>query len=73
MGAEVEEFDDGLRIPGWQKLHGASLESFGDHRIAMAFAVAALRAEGETEIKGADAAVISYPEFFETLARLTQR
>jgi 3-phosphoshikimate 1-carboxyvinyltransferase len=73
MGAEVEEFDDGLRIPGGQKLHGASLESFGDHRIAMAFAVAALRAEGETEIKGADAAVISYPEFFETLARLTQR
>jgi 3-phosphoshikimate 1-carboxyvinyltransferase len=64
MGARVEEFEDGLRIPGGQKLHGASLESFGDHRIAMAFAVAALAAEGETEIKGADAAVISYPEFF---------
>jgi len=73
MGAEVEEFDDGLRIPGGQKLHGASLESFGDHRIAMAFAVAALRAEGETEIKGADSAVISFPEFFNTLAGLTQR
>jgi len=73
MGAEVEEFDDGLRIHGDQKLRGASLESFGDHRIAMAFAVAALRAEGETEIKGADAAVISYPEFFDTLAGLTQR
>jgi 3-phosphoshikimate 1-carboxyvinyltransferase len=72
MGAEVEEFDDGLRIPGGQKLHGASLDSFGDHRIAMAFAVTALRAEGETEIKGADAAVISYPEFFDTLAGLTQ-
>ena len=67
MGAEVEEFDDGLRVPGGQKLQGASLDSFGDHRIAMAFAVAALRAEGETEIKGADAAVISFPEFFETL------
>ena len=67
MGAEVEEFDDGLRVPGGQKLQGASLDSYGDHRIAMAFAVAALRAEGETEIKGADAAVISFPEFFETL------
>jgi 3-phosphoshikimate 1-carboxyvinyltransferase len=72
MGAKVEEFDDGLRIPGGQKLHGASLDSFGDHRIAMAFAVAALRAEGETEIKGADAAVISYPEFFNTLEGLLQ-
>jgi 3-phosphoshikimate 1-carboxyvinyltransferase len=73
MGAKVEEFDDGLRIPGGQKLHGASLDSFGDHRIAMAFAVAALRAEGETEIKGADAAMISYPEFFNVLERLLER
>ena len=64
MGAEVEEREDGLRIPGRQSLHGAEIDSFGDHRIAMAFAVAALRAEGETVIKGADAAVISYPEFF---------
>ncbi len=72
MGAEVEEFDDGLKIPGGQKLHGASLESFGDHRIAMAFSVAALRAEGETEITGSDAAVISYPEFFEALESLLQ-
>jgi 3-phosphoshikimate 1-carboxyvinyltransferase len=73
MGAEVEELEDGLRVPGKQKLHGASLDSFGDHRIAMAFAVAALRAEGETEIKGADAAVISYPEFFDVLRSLTKR
>ena len=73
MGAEVEEFDDGLRIPGGQTLHGASLDSFGDHRIAMAFAVAALRAEGETEIRGADAAVISYPEFFDVFESLAQR
>lgn len=72
MGAEVEEFDDGLRIPGHQKLHGASLDSFGDHRIAMAFAVAALRAEGETEIRDAGAAVISFPEFFTTLDGLLQ-
>jgi 3-phosphoshikimate 1-carboxyvinyltransferase len=73
MGAEVEEFDDGLRVPGNQELHGASLDSFGDHRIAMAFAVAALRARGETEIKGADAAVISFPAFFETLEGLLRR
>jgi 3-phosphoshikimate 1-carboxyvinyltransferase len=73
MGAEVEEFDDGLRIPGKQKLHGASIDSFGDHRIAMAFSVAALRAQGETEIRGADAAVISYPEFFDVLETLVQR
>ncbi|HKW16807.1 MAG TPA: 3-phosphoshikimate 1-carboxyvinyltransferase [Terriglobales bacterium] len=73
MGAEVEEFDDGLRIPGRQRLHGASIDSFGDHRIAMAFAVAALRAQGETEIKGADAAVISYPDFFDVLESLVQR
>ena len=72
MGAEVEEFEDGLRVPGGQKLRGASLDSFGDHRIAMAFAVAALRAQGETEIRGADAAVISFPEFFETLAGIVQ-
>src|SRR5215469_708422 len=73
MGAEVEEFDDGLRIPGGQKLHGASLDSFGDHRIAMAFAVAALRAQGETEIQGAQAAMISYPEFFSVLDTLVER
>ena len=73
MGAKVEELEDGLRIPGRQKLHGASIDSFGDHRIAMAFAVAALRAGGETEIRGADAAVISYPEFFNALESLVQR
>ena len=73
MGAEVEEFEDGLRVPGGQQLHGVSVDSFGDHRIAMAFAVAALRTNGETEIKGADAAVISYPEFFNVLEGLAQR
>jgi 3-phosphoshikimate 1-carboxyvinyltransferase len=71
MGAEVEEKQDGLRIPGQQKLHGTQINSQGDHRIAMAFAIAALRAEGETTIHGADAAVISYPDFFETLETLT--
>jgi 3-phosphoshikimate 1-carboxyvinyltransferase len=73
MGAQVEDREDGLKITGGQKLHGAVIDSFGDHRIAMAFAVAALRAEGETEIRGADAAVISYPGFFRDLERLLQR
>jgi 3-phosphoshikimate 1-carboxyvinyltransferase len=73
MGAVVEERPDGVKIPGKQKLRGAELDSFGDHRIAMAFAVAGLRAEGETTIHRADAAVISYPEFFTTLEGMVQR
>lgn len=73
MGAEVEEREDGLKIGGKQTLHGADLDSHGDHRIAMAFAVAALRAEGETQIRGAESAAISYPAFFETLEQLAER
>ena len=73
MGAEVEERDDGLRIPGGQQLRGGEVDSLGDHRIAMAFAVAALRAEGETRIRGANAAVISYPGFFDALETVVQR
>jgi 3-phosphoshikimate 1-carboxyvinyltransferase len=73
MGAEVEERDDGLKIPGGQKLRGADIDSLGDHRIAMAFAVAALRADGETRIRGAEAAIISYPGFFDALASVVQR
>ncbi len=73
MGAECEEREDGLRVPGSQKLHGAEIDSGGDHRIAMAFAVAALRAEGETMIHGADSARISFPEFFEMLERVVER
>jgi 3-phosphoshikimate 1-carboxyvinyltransferase len=72
MGAEIEERPDGMRIPGKQHLHGAELDSFGDHRIAMAFAIAALRAEGETVIVGADAAGVSYPAFFEELKSLAE-
>ncbi len=71
MGAEVEERPDGMKIPGGQHLHGEELDSFGDHRIAMAFAVAALRAEGETTIRGSDAAGVSYPRFFEELGQIT--
>jgi 3-phosphoshikimate 1-carboxyvinyltransferase len=73
MGAQVEEFEDGLRVPGQQKLHGADIDSCADHRIAMAFAVAGLRAQGETRIHGAESANISYPGFFDTLESLIQR
>jgi 3-phosphoshikimate 1-carboxyvinyltransferase len=73
MGAEVEEFEDGLDIPGGQELHGATINSGGDHRIAMAFAVAALRAEGDTLIQGAESADISFPEFFDILDLVAER
>jgi 3-phosphoshikimate 1-carboxyvinyltransferase len=73
MGAEVDERADGLRIPGKQKLHGGEVDSHGDHRVAMAFAVAALRAQGETTIHGADAAGVSYPAFFQDLERVVRR
>ena len=73
MGAEVTEFEDGLDVPGGQKLHGATIDSGGDHRIAMAFSVAALRAEGETLIQGADSAAISFPEFFNLLDLVAER
>jgi 3-phosphoshikimate 1-carboxyvinyltransferase len=73
MGANVEEFEDGLDVPGNQPLHGATIDSGDDHRIAMAFSVAALRAQGETEIHGAECAAISFPEFFDFLDRITER
>ena len=73
MGAEVEEFEDGLDVPGGQQLHGAVIDSGGDHRIAMAFSVAALRAEGETLIQGAESAAISFPEFFDLLDLIAER
>lgn len=64
MGVEVEEFDEGLSVPGPTQLRGASVDSHGDHRIAMAFAVAALIADGETEIVDSECVAISFPEFF---------
>jgi 3-phosphoshikimate 1-carboxyvinyltransferase len=73
MGAEVTEHEDGMDVPGGQQLHGAQIDSGSDHRIAMAFSVAALRASGETEIHGAEAAAISFPEFFDYLDTLCQR
>ena len=73
MGAEVEEFDDGLRVAGPAILRGAKIQPHGDHRIAMAFAVAALLAEGETEITEADCVGVSFPEFFELLESVVER
>ena len=67
MGIDVEVFPDGLRVPGRQRFHAAEVDSFGDHRIAMAFAVAAQFADGESVLRGAEAAAVSFPEFFATL------
>jgi 3-phosphoshikimate 1-carboxyvinyltransferase len=73
MGAEVMEFEDGLDVPGGQTLHGATIDSGTDHRIAMAFSVAGLRATGDTLITGAEAAAISFPEFFDLLDAAVER
>jgi 3-phosphoshikimate 1-carboxyvinyltransferase len=72
MGAAVEEFQDGLRVEGRSagRLRGAKVDPAGDHRIAMALAIAALGAEGDTVIRNADCVAVSYPEFFATLDRL---
>jgi 3-phosphoshikimate 1-carboxyvinyltransferase len=71
MGAEVEEFPDGLRVAGQQKLRGVEIETRGDHRIAMAFTVAGLIADGPTLIRDSACVDVSFPDFFETLARVT--
>ena len=70
MGAYVTATDDGMIIEGGYPLHGAEIDSHLDHRIAMSFAVAALAAEGETQIKDADCVKISYPAFYEDLSKL---
>lgn len=70
MGAEVETFEDGMAITGPAALRGAVIDARGDHRIAMAFAIAGLLAEGETTILGAEAIATSYPEFENDLTRL---
>jgi 3-phosphoshikimate 1-carboxyvinyltransferase len=72
MGGEVEEFDDGMVIPGGQKLQGAQLDSYGDHRIAMAFAIAGLLAEsGETTIVNTACVNTSYPSFSQHLTKIS--
>jgi len=72
MGVQAEELPDGMIVPGRQKFRAARFDSFGDHRIAMAFAVAALRADGESVMDGAEAASVSFPEFWETLAGIAR-
>jgi 3-phosphoshikimate 1-carboxyvinyltransferase len=73
LGAACETGSDWLRVGGGQKLRGARLPSHGDHRIAMAFAVAGLLASGETVIEDAECASISFPDFYTTLERLAER
>ena len=75
MGAQVEERPDGLHVAGRRegRLRGAEIDPHGDHRIAMAFAVAALGAEGPSVIREADCVAISYPEFFAVLEKLVDR
>jgi 3-phosphoshikimate 1-carboxyvinyltransferase len=72
MGAEVEEFPDGLCVAGRQTLRGAEIDPHDDHRIAMAFAVAGLVAQGDTLIKNSACVDISFPDFFATLAKATE-
>jgi 3-phosphoshikimate 1-carboxyvinyltransferase len=71
MGGTIDEFEDGFAVSGPQRLSGARIASEGDHRIAMAFAIAGLMAEGTTEIVDADCASVSFPEFYDILAALT--
>ena len=73
MGATVEEHDDGLTILERTRLRGARINTRGDHRIAMAFTVAALISEGESEIVDADCVHVSFPEFFELLESVVER
>lgn len=73
MGIAVKEISDGLDIPGNQRMRGAQMDSYGDHRIAMACAVAALSAEGASGIEHPECAGISYPGFYETLESLAAR
>jgi 3-phosphoshikimate 1-carboxyvinyltransferase len=70
LGLEIEPRHDGFDVPGAQTFRPAAFDSFGDHRIAMAFAVAALAAEDACTIENAEAASVSFPEFYQTLARL---
>jgi 3-phosphoshikimate 1-carboxyvinyltransferase len=72
MGVEAEAREDGLSVRGGQRFRAAELDSFGDHRIAMAFSVAALASDGECVIHDAGAASVSFPEFYTTLRQITQ-
>ncbi len=71
LGADIEEREDGMTIRGGGRLRGSTVNSYGDHRIAMSMAVAGLCAEGETTVEGAEAAGVSYPGFWDTLASIS--
>lgn len=71
LGADIEEREDGMTVRGGGRLRGATVSSYGDHRIAMSMAVAGLCAEGETTVEGAEAAGVSYPGFWDTLASIS--
>lgn len=70
MGADIEEQPDGFQVRATRQLRGGHVDARHDHRLAMAFAIAALGASGPTTIMGADAAAVSYPEFFSVLETL---
>lgn len=72
MGADIEATDDGMIIHGGRQLHGAAIDSKLDHRIAMSFAIAAMNADGETDILGAECVNISYPSFYEDINGLAK-
>jgi 3-phosphoshikimate 1-carboxyvinyltransferase len=72
LGADVEEFSDGFHLRGARRLRGGRADAAGDHRLAMAFAIAALGADTPSIISGADSVAISYPEFFATLESLCE-
>lgn len=73
MGADVTEFEDGLYVSGPARLRGAEIYPHGDHRIAMAFTVAGLVAEGETQITSHDCVAVSFPEFFDLLESVVEK
>ncbi len=72
MGVKIDTAPDGFHVPGRQHFHAAETDSGGDHRIVMAFAVAALAADGVCAIEGAEAAAVSFPEFFSTLREIAR-
>jgi len=72
MGVAMETAADGFHIPGGQKFQAAEIDSQGDHRIAMAFSIAALAAGGPCRIQGSESAAVSFPEFFSTLRQITR-
>ncbi|MCH8940425.1 MAG: hypothetical protein IIC27_04805 [Chloroflexi bacterium] len=73
MGAVIQELPDGIVVEGSGSLKGTTCQSYGDHRVAMALAIAGLLAEGETVIEGAECVSVSYPEFWEHLETMTKR